>query len=105
MTQMDHELKRALRRVEPPAGFAGRVLARAANENQGRPPSRGFRGFVAGFAAAAALAIVVSGGLRYRAEQRRQAQGEEARRQVLLSLRIAGSKLQAIQAKLNNLER
>lgn len=107
MTQMDDELKRVLRRVEPPDGFTERVLARVEEGNLRplRPSRSGFRGLVTGFAAAAVLAIAVMGGLWYRAEQRRQAQGVEARRQVLLTLRIAGSKLHEIQTKVNNQDR
>ncbi len=37
----------------------------------------------------------------YRAEERRKQEGEEAKRQVLLSLSIAGSKLKAIEMKVN----
>jgi hypothetical protein len=54
------------------------------------------------WAAAAVLAVAVAGGVWYRAEQRRQAEGEAAKRQVLLSLRIAGAKLQHVQAKVLN---
>ena len=53
------------------------------------------------WAAAAAVALTVTGGAWYRSELRRQAQGEEAKRQVLLSLRIAASKLQLVQARVN----
>jgi hypothetical protein len=57
------------------------------------------------WATAAALVIVVggvSGGLWYRAEEQRRAEGEEARRQVLLSLQITGSKLHAVQLRINH---
>lgn len=103
----DDEIRRALRRVEPPAGFAERVLRRAAEGGASMvAPRRGpmrrlLVGPVVHWATAAALALAVAGGVWYRAGQRRQAQGEEAKRQVLLSLRIAGSKLQFVQAKVN----
>jgi hypothetical protein len=106
MTDMNDELRRALRRVEPPAGFAERVLERAAS---GKAPAAArqatarvlLRGPLVRWATAAALAIAVTtGGMWYRAEQR-QAQGEEARRQVLLGLRIASDKLQSVQLKVN----
>lgn len=57
---------------------------------------------MARWAAAAVLGVAVTGGMWYRAELRRQAEGEAARRQVLLSLRIAGAKLQHVQAKVLN---
>jgi len=107
MTDMNDDLRRALRRVEPPAGFAERVLERAASgDTPATAARRGtarvlLRGPLVRWATAAALAIAVtSGGMWYRAEQR-QAQGEEARRQVLLGLRIASDKLQSVQLKVN----
>jgi len=41
----------------------------------------------------------------FRAQEQRRAQGEEAKRQVLLSLNIASSKLRAIETKVNHQER
>jgi hypothetical protein len=95
---LERELRQALRPVDPPAGFADRVLQRAA-----RGPARRSigRGPMLRWATAAALVIGVSGGLWYRAEEHRRAEGEEARRQVLLSLQITGSKLHAVQMKIN----
>jgi hypothetical protein len=103
----DDELRNALRRVEPPAGFAERVLRRAAD--RGAPPfatrrgpmRRVLGGPAARWATAAALAVAVTGAVWYRAEQRREAQGENARRQVLIGLRIASSTLQQVEAKVN----
>ena len=107
MTNVDDEIKQALRRVDPPAGFAERVLQRvtaggASTARSGGVPVRLVRAkTMFRWAAAAALALTVTGGAWYRAELRRQAQGEEAKRQVLLSLRLASSKLQFVQAKVN----
>jgi RNA polymerase sigma-70 factor (ECF subfamily) len=52
------------------------------------------------WAVVSTLVAAISGGLWYRAEERRR-QGEEAKRQVLLSLNIAGSKLRSIEMKIN----
>jgi len=108
MTDMNDEIRRALRRVEPPAGFAERVLEGAANDNAPATAARHdttrelLRGPMVRWATAAALAIAVaSGGMWYRAGQR-QAQGEDARRQVLIGLRIASDKLQSVQLKVNS---
>jgi hypothetical protein len=107
MTQTDKGLRQALRRVEPPEGFAERVVARARED--AAPLSRGFHSWkavdrmTARWAAAAVLAAAVAGGAWYRAELRRQAEGEAAKRQVLLSLRIAGAKLQHVRAKVQQL--
>jgi hypothetical protein len=111
MTQMDDELRRALRRVNPPAGFADRVV-RAAETQPGSPkpapPSQpsaaSARHAIARWAIAATLVAAIGGGVWYRAEERRNEQGEEAKRQVLLSLSIAGGKLRSIEMKVNHEE-
>lgn len=91
----DIELRRALRRVDAPDGFADRVIARAGQ------PAASKRGGLATLAIAATLVIAAAGGAWYRAEEQRRVQGEEAKRQVLLSLNIAGSKLKEIEVKVN----
>jgi hypothetical protein len=91
----DITLRRALRRVDAPEGFADRVLARA-----GRPAAAKRRA-LANWAIAATLVIAAAGGAWYRVEERRRVQGEEAKRQVLQSLSIAGSKLKQIEARVN----
>ena len=100
----DRELKKALRREDPPADFAGRVLARIQSA-PARPPQRGeaLRDFFLfpglRWAAAAALCLLVAiGAVAYRRHQRTVQeralqQGEMARAQVLLALRITSSKL------------
>ena len=97
----DIELRRALRRIDAPEGFAGRVLARVAQSGPASPKPRAPRAIGVGWAIAATLAIVAGGGAWYHAEEQRRVQGEEAKRQVLLSLSIAGSKLKAIEMKVN----
>ena len=107
MTDINDELRQALRRMEPPVGFAERVLQRVAEgdastgEPGGGPMRRGRSQTILDWAAAAVLVLTVTGGAWYRNELRRQAQGEEAKRQVLVSLRMAGSKLQFVQSKVN----
>jgi hypothetical protein len=120
------ELKHALRRVEPPAGFAERVLGRLGGQNvaktkslvrlkadpttahngthQWDPASAGLRRLpVMRLAAAATLVAALGGGIQYRAVQRERAEGEAAKAQVTLALHIASSKLQLVQAKINQL--
>jgi hypothetical protein len=89
----EDDLREALRRREPPAGFAERVLARVE-----RPAARRRTTYrVAGWAAAAAL--VIGCGLEYR--QYREAR--RAREETMLALRIAGRELLAAQKKLAKL--
>ena len=109
MNRLEEELRNALRREAPPAGFANRVVARAT--------ARKSRWNVAGlwsdwfgargtrWAAATALALVLMGaGFEYQQHRAEQARGEQARAQVLLALRIAGTKLQFAEAKVQQLE-
>lgn len=98
MNRLEEELKKALRRVEPPEGLAGRVLARAANESQSHTTQpRAWFGWLGAssmrWAAACALCVVLAtSGLLYHREQTRK--GEEAKEQLMLALRITGNKLQ-----------
>ena len=102
---MHDELRDALRRVDPPAGFANRVLERANRLAKPEPaspkPARWFTTRVKAGAIAATLVVAITGGLWYRAEERRK-EGEEAKRQVLLSLSITAGKLKSIESKINH---
>lgn len=100
----DDELKAALERREPPAGFAERVLARAQSPAAARVPS--WRERWGGWltpsprpawvtAGVVAAMLLVTSGIEYR----RRAQGELAKQQVMLALEIAGSKLNYVQKK------
>jgi hypothetical protein len=108
MTQMEDGLRQALRRLEPSAGFAARVVERARTGHEASSGRRDYErtpgaGLMVRWAAAAVLGVAVAGGgVWYRAELRRQAQGEAAKRQVLVSLHIAGAKLQRVQARVLN---
>src|SRR5205085_10955197 len=97
MTPMDNgvddQLRRTLRRVDPPAGFADRVLQRAAADARRTRRVPALTGVLRWAMDATLVAAVGGGSLWYRAEERRRVQGEEARRQVLVSLSIAGGKL------------
>jgi hypothetical protein len=110
MNYSDEELKQALRRREAPDGFVERVLARVATERAAQPASRhgSWLGFftqpMVRWASAAALAgALIAGGVRYRQVQRERAEGEAAKQQLMLALRIAGSKLQLARAKVNDI--
>ena len=109
---LERALGRALKSVDPAQGFADRVLQRAAAN--GTPERREHRtqwtqwstslGWApVRWAVAAALVAAAGGGFWYRAEEQRRAQGEEARRQVLLSLGIAGNKLRSVQMQVNQI--
>lgn len=106
MSQFERDLKESLKRREPPAGFAERVLAHTyATE---KPGFWGWRGLVA---VAALVLVMVGGGAFFVQEQRRQAEAEQKKEQLMAALRITGSKLRlvderlsAIRKRLNNLD-
>ncbi len=109
MNYSEQELKRALKRREVPDGFAGKVLLRVATENAAHPSRREswlsvFTQPLVRWAAAAALAgALIAGGTQYRKVQSERAEGEAAKQQLMLALRIAGSKLQLAKAKVNEI--
>jgi hypothetical protein len=115
MTNFDDELKSALRRQEPPQGFAERVLARATEQGsrQNKPAWRDswlkifaqpLRTPLLRWAAVAAVsAALVLGGVHYRNVQRERAQGEAAKERLLLALRIAGNKLQLARTRVDQI--
>jgi len=91
MREFEDELRSALRRQEPPAGFSDRVLART--RHKGAPRRAGW------IAIAIAAGLVLSmGGFEYR-----QYEGRKAKRELLLALDIAGSKLSIAQEKISHL--
>jgi hypothetical protein len=93
MNPFEEDLRRALRREAPGADFSARVLARAGEAG----PRRG-RGWVA--AAVAACVLAAAGGYGYR-----EYEGRKAKRDLLIALDIAGSKLSVAQEKVFDLSR
>ena len=98
MEDVAEQLRNALRRKEPPAGFAERVLGQVAYVERRSTRSTLRVGY---WAAAAALVAAMAGGIQYRAIQKERAEGEAAKARVVLALHIAGSKLQLVQTKIN----
>lgn len=94
MNDFEQELRSALRRKEPPAGFASRVRARTRQERSQRG-----REWIAG-AIAACLLLAAGGGFGYQ-----QYQGRKASRELVAALEIAGSKLSSVQKKVSELNR
>lgn len=96
MTEFEDQLRRALERKEPPAGFAARVAARAAQG--GRPaPWINWRAWAA---AGLAASLCLGGlGLEMEHRQRVREEGEAARAQLIQAMHITSSKLQRIQKK------
>ncbi|HKO57347.1 MAG TPA: hypothetical protein VJ276_15840 [Thermoanaerobaculia bacterium] len=91
---LDHELRAALQRKTPAPGLAERVLARA-----GEAPRKPRR---VQWAVAASLILTASlaGWTAHR-----RAEGERAREQVLLAMRIAGSKVAYAQQQVRGISK
>jgi len=96
MNQMERDLREALRRREAPPGFAERVLARTQ-----QPETRGHSWV---WLAAAALVLLMIGGIGVVQEQRRQAEGERAKQELMVAFRITGSKLRDVQERLATIQ-
>jgi hypothetical protein len=110
MKPLEEELKSALRRQEAPAGFAGRVMARVASEPARRHPwlltLRSFFEYPRlRWAATAALALVIVAGVAVARRHEERAKAEDARRQVMFALRLAGNKLNLAMRQANDIER
>jgi hypothetical protein len=97
MASLEDELRSALRRQEPSPDFTERVLARvSAAPVRSRP--RVSQPWFRWLAAVAAALLLAAGSLEYR-----HYRGERAKEQVLLAVRIAGSKLNKAQRRVHML--
>ncbi len=123
MNRFDDELKLALRRQEPSADFADRVMARIAElsaeskQEKSREKASWLQRLAEFFqppqmkwamAGAMAIALIVAGAgvHRYRENDRQRmlaeiAEGEKAKEQVMMAMRIASAKLNIAQKKVN----
>ncbi len=99
MNRLENELRTAMRREDPPEGFAGRILARVQETKRSTWTeffaSRSLRWAVAG---AMCLMLAVAG-IEYKRAQEERARGEAAKQQLMLALRITADKLQLAQEK------
>jgi hypothetical protein len=109
LNPIEELLKNALLRQEAPPDFTEQVLARIA-EHTSVPQARRdpwwgiFTQSLLRWAAITATATsLVIGGIHYRNVRRERAKGEAAKQQLMLALRIAGSKLQLAKAKVNEI--
>jgi hypothetical protein len=95
MSQLDRDLRESMRR-QPPPDFAEKVLARA-RESESRHTARPW------LAAAAAVVLMIGGGI-FVEQQRQQAKDEKAKEQLMVALRITGSKLRDVQERLSTIQ-
>lgn len=93
------DLKHALARKSPDPGFAGRVMARI--EAPDAAPQRSSRPWWRAVAATLLLTALGGGWAAHVAIERRE--GERARDEVMLALRIAGAKVRHAQQHVRDL--
>ena len=87
---LERELSRALERKAAPPGFADGVMKKIKEDRQARLPVLHWRGWRA-VAAATLFTAFLGGWAAHEAEKRRE--GERAKEEVLLALRITSEKL------------
>ena len=92
MNQLERDLHEALRRREPPPGLEERILARAQKSEARRPSWT--------WLAVAAMLLLMVGGIGIVQEQRRRAEGERAKEQLMVAMRITGSKLRDVRERI-----
>lgn len=109
MNHFEKQLRSAMRGCDPPAGFAERVMAQI-HYDADREPQRKIVSWnwwlKLRWVAIPALAVVLVCGFWFRAYEQRQQEKEAlaARQQVMLALRITGSKLRMAKAKVKAVE-
>jgi hypothetical protein len=93
MNGFDENLREALRRRQPPSGFAEGVFARVRELEAPPKPSFPWRWI----AAAVSAALFLTVGLSVYREHLRRIEGERAKEQVMFALRLTGSELRSVQ--------
>ena len=97
---LERELKDALERKSPPPGFAESVMKKIRQEGQAPLPVRHANRWRA-VAAATLLTAVIGGWAAHQAAERRE--GERAKEEVLLALRITSEKLSDAREHVNEI--
>jgi len=96
--EFEDQLREALQRREPAAGFAERVIARVP---QRRPGPFLVMRWRSAMAIAAVLLVMFSAGLfEWHRQAERARKAEEANRQLMFALRLAAEKIQRVQNRI-----
>ncbi|MBZ5595777.1 MAG: hypothetical protein LAP39_26355 [Acidobacteriia bacterium] len=105
MSYLEEDLKRTLRRIEPSAGFAERVLERA---NAPAPPEPSWweslgvllrPPCVQWVALSLVISFMIPAAGVYRKERQTRAEGERAKQQLMFAVRVAGNKVHRVQQR------
>ena len=94
---IEHDLHRAVRRKPSPPDLADRVLERI-DETAGRRRP-GLAGYAGWLAAAAAVTLVATGGVRYYTSQQTIAEAERVKQDIRIALQITSEKLTLAQER------
>jgi uncharacterized membrane protein len=100
---LERDLRQALRRKQPSAKFAARVLASLPQERPRTLSVRMHRRVLRWAVAAVVVITATGGGYMYREHQRELERGKLARQQLMLALRITGEKLQLAQKRVQQI--
>ncbi len=108
MNDLEKQLRNALRRIDPQARFAERVMAQIPRQIDDKAEQQrlNWNWLKLRWAAIPAMAALLVFGFSYRAYEQRQQEKEAlaAKQQVMLALRITGSKLRMAKAKVKAVE-
>lgn len=88
---LDNALKDALRRRQPPPGFADRVMARVPRQIAPKRSAPRWKREWLAVAASACIAVMGAGAWQ---QHQRQVEGEKAKQQLIYALTIASETLQ-----------
>jgi hypothetical protein len=101
MSGLEDELRKSMRRENPGPEFTRKVMEQVAGKKRRSWWEAVFQAPRLRWAMAGVMAgtLLIFGGIEHRREQRVRAEGEAAKEQLVLALRIAGGKLHATQAK------
>jgi hypothetical protein len=94
----EHQLRQALSRKAPAPGFRDRVMEQLNERPAPRAAWRGWRAVAAGLA----LTATIGGWSAWKVEERRR-EGERAKEELVLALRIAGEKVRVAQDEVRTL--
>ena len=97
LNEFEQELRQALERRPAPPGLKRKIMAERGRLHTERLRSRTV--IWQRLAASLALVAVVGGGVAWR-EREQERKGEEARRQVMIALRITGNALNTVKTQL-----
>lgn len=104
MSQFERDLRECTRRREPPPGFAGRILARA-REIDERSDLRSAWRRSWGWATAVTMVVMLFVGASVYQTRRQHLLAEQSKEQLMVALRVTGSKLQLVQERLDVIQK